>query len=223
MTSATTLDMISRVAIIDDEPEARYAYEFVVEDAHFQSDPIEGPLGSLTGTSRVESVRQSNDAALCDFQLDVRGSYADFTGAQLVAHWYEEGFPSILCTRYEKIHIERIRPYRRWIPVLIKPDELSTEALHKGFERCLSELKGEFTADRRPWRTQVHFLRPDDEQPDTFLIELPAWEVRELLRVRLSDLPSEVRTQVRDDFRCHVRANLAATQSEELFLCGWTS
>jgi hypothetical protein len=211
---------IERVVIVDDQPESRKSYGYTVENADFEPVPEEGPLGTLEQYFAHHRIQDVADAALCDYQLSAR-AYASFTGAELVAIWYKSNFPAVLCTRWEKTQIERIRPLRRWIPVLIRPDELNVDTLVHGLEECIRELQGEFGASRRPWRTQVHFLTPDDEQAETFFAEIPGWENREVIRVRLSDLPENVATLVKENFRCHAYANLGAETTEDLYLCDW--
>ncbi|WP_124778920.1 MULTISPECIES: hypothetical protein [Micromonospora] len=211
---------LSRVAIVDDQPESRKSYSYTVEDAELEPVAEDGPLGSLDDYLRSRHISQYADAALCDYRLGGR-AYASFSGAQLVARWYKENFPALLCTRWEKAQIEHIRPYRRWIPVLMTPDELTVDTLMDGLKECLFELNGNFRPHRRPWRTQVHFLSKDDDQRNTYFAEIPGWERNDVIRVSLTDLPQEVATMVRDDWRCHARANLGAESPEELYLCDW--
>lgn len=212
-----TLREIEKVQIVDDDPDSRQVYGYVVVDASLQPIVETEPLGSL---EEYLSRTMTADAAICDYTLNVR-SYASFTGAELCARWYERHFPALLCTRYEKAQIERIRPFRRRIPVLLKPSELNPDTLLKGFEECLSELRGDFAPARRPWRTQVHFLTKDPDSRDTFFVELPGWEGKEILKVRTDTLPPALKDKIQEDFRCHAHANLGATNLEGLYLCDW--
>ena len=215
-------ESISRVFLVDDQPQSRKSYGYTVENADLEPVSEDGPLGTLDDylAQHDARVRARADAALCDYQLGTR-AYASFTGAELVKRWYQIGFPAMLCTRYEKVHIERIRPYRRWIPVLITPDDLNVDSLLQGLDRCISELQGNFESTRRPWRTQIHFLDQDSEQQGTFIAEIPGWELSEVIRIRLKDIPVDVASHVRPDFRCHARVNLGAETAEELFVCDW--
>ena len=214
------VEEIQRIAIVDDQSESRKSYGYTVENADFEPISVDGPLGTLADYTDHRNIRDMADAAVCDYQLSTR-AYASFSGAELVSYWYQNGFPALLCTRWEKAQIDRIRPHRRWIPVLIKPDELTVDSLVSGLEECLRELGGTFRPSRRPWRTQIHFLYREDEQRDTFFAEIPGWELRDIIRIRLSDLPRNVAPRVTDDFRCHARVNLGAETAEELFLYDW--
>lgn len=209
-----------RISIVDDEPGSIESYGFTVEDADRVPVPQLGPLGSLD--DYLSKTHRGADAGLSDFDLHTH-SYADFTGAELVARWYDQAFPGVLCTRYEKAQIERIRPYRRKIPVLLKPDELNIDTLMTGLEKCIREISGDFTPVRRPWRTQVHFLYQDNDTHNTFFAEIPGWSSTEILKIRLDDLPAYVRINVREDYRCHAYANVGAVEAEDLYLCDWVT
>src|SRR5688500_18441372 len=112
--------VIDRVAIIDDSNEARKSYSYAVRDAHLDAVDQPGPLPPLDEFR--ERLTTQADAALCDYHITVT-DYATFDGAQLVAEATKTRFTAVLCTRWERAHLERIRPFRRWIPVLIRPEE----------------------------------------------------------------------------------------------------
>ncbi len=211
---------IDGVAIVDDEPQSRTSYGYTIENADLTPISENGPLGTLDQYLQNGAVEARAQAGLCDFQLSAR-AYAAFSGAQLVSNWYRRGFPALLCTRFEKAQIERIRPYRRWIPVLIKPAELTEDTLVMGLEECIHELQVGFRPTRRPWRVQVHFLLKDEDINDGFFVEIPGWEPNEVIRIHLSDLPDDIQPLVREDYRCHAQANLAAEYPEDLYLCDW--
>ena len=214
-----TVADVHRVAIVDDQPQSRKTYGYTVSNAELDPVPIDGPLGSLDDYLR-QDIEAIADAALCDYRLNLK-AYAGFTGAELVAGWYKRRFPALLCTRWEKTQVDAIRPLRRWIPVLLKPNDLNEETLSEGLETCIRELGGNFTAKRRPWRTQVHFLQADEEHADIYYAEIPAWDLREVIRVRIRDLPAGLADRVTQGFRCHARANLGASEAEDLYLFDW--
>jgi hypothetical protein len=209
---------IRSVQVIDDDPGVRETYADKVQDAELIAVPENDQmLGSL---DEFLARQPRADAGLSDFDLKPSG-YAGFNGAELVSGWYTRNFPGILCTRYEKIHIERIRPLRRHIPVLITPDKLNPESILLGLEECVRELSGKVRPTRRAWRTQVHFLENEMSANGTFTVELPAWGLEEAIRVRGADLPDSIRAVAEPGFRCHAFANLGAEESEDLFLDEW--
>jgi hypothetical protein len=101
------------------------------------------------------------------------------------------------------------------------PDELDPDSLAIGLAESIRELTVDFRPSRRPWRTLVHFLDEDPGNSGTYFIDVPGWDVDEVLRVRLEDLPGLVRSSVAPGFRCHAQANLAAELSEDLYLSEW--
>jgi hypothetical protein len=205
------------VAIVDDNDASRESFGFTVEDAHLNPLPATGPLGSL---ANFRERLAGTDFLLSDYELRAR-NYANFTGAELVAQRQRSGQPSVLCTKYEKPQVERIRPYRRWIPALLAPDELTPDILLSSLERCIGEIRGEFEPAREPWRALVRFVEEDPETPGRYFVELPSWSVRELLPVSTADLPEHIASQVAPDFRCHAMINLDSERYEDLYFDGW--
>lgn len=214
----TDLSDVKKVSIVDDDEGARDSWEYAIADAQMTPVVESGPLGKFDDYMLRPLM---SDAVLCDYELRAANNYAQFTGAELVAGRYKRGVPGVLCTRYEKAQIEAIRPYRRWIPVMITPDELDPDSLARGLAESIRELTVDFRPSRRPWRTLVHFLDTDPGNTDTYFIDVPGWGIDEVLRVRVEDLPEPLRSVVVPGFRCHAKANLAAELSEDLYLTEW--
>lgn len=208
---------VQSVAIVDDNDASRESFGYTVEDAQLRPVLATGPLGVLANFPIGLS---GADFLLSDYELRAR-NYASFTGAELVADRQRAGQPSILCTKYEKPQIERIRPHRRWIPALLSPEELNPESLLVSLERCAQEIRGEFEPSREPWRALVRFVEEDPETPGRYFVELPSWDVRELLPVNVSDLPLEIAAEVAADFRCHAMVNLDSERYEDLYFDEW--
>jgi hypothetical protein len=205
--------------LVDDSAEARDGYSYTVEDADLEPVPEDGPLPSVADA--VTLISAESDAAVCDHHLQV-ANYATFEGAQLVAALYEARFPALLCTKWEPAQLDAIRPYRDRIPVLLKPDELGPETLAQGIEFCIRELRDQFIPERRPWRTQVHVVDLNQENA-CFFVEIPAWSRDEIVRLRLEDLPQDVRDAVGVGERFHAFANIATERYEDLYVKDWES
>jgi hypothetical protein len=208
---------IETVAIVDDQPEARESYEFSVIDAQLSPVLEEGPLPDLGRYQEV--IRERADALLCDHRLRVR-AYASFDGAELVARCYEQGFPAVLCTRYQDAVPYEIRAYRERIPVLLEPSDLDPATLLKAFRDVVKELVEGPGPRRRAWRTQVHVVDVDDPL-DLLLVELPGWHSPSVVRLRLSQVPKNVRSLMRSCYRCHAKVNIGAEEAHELYFKDW--
>lgn len=210
---------IERISIVDDDASARQGYEYSVEDLRVEPVPEEGPLGNLA--EFIARMPTQVDAAICDHHLRKR-NYAGFNGAEAVAAWYQVQFPALLCTRYDNAELEELRRYLRWIPVMLKPDDLDPGSIESGLERCIAEFAGHFEPHRRPWRTLV---RVDDVVLDGprrwFGAVIPAWEPNEVVRVWLDHLPPEIQVRIAPDVRLHAQVNLGAESYEELYIYNW--
>jgi hypothetical protein len=207
---------IEDVEIYDDEPEARTVYSYTVSDSGLQPHAIAGPL--MDPHVVASAAQQHADAVLCD-QLLKRRNYSAFNGAELAAQLYKLRVPAVLCTAWENQMLDDIRPLRRWIPVLMRPDELTDETLVRAFETCITELDTDFTPSRRPWRTQVHVVDLEEDHGRMY-VQVPAWS-GELIRLGTKDVPVEVQAHLQQDYRCHARVNLGAESLDELYFVDW--
>jgi hypothetical protein len=211
------LGTIRRIKIIDDDPNVREGYTYPITAADREPIKEDGPLGQLDSYLR----RPLNaDAAVSDYRLSPNG-YAEFDGARLVAAWYKNGFPAILCTTFDKSNTTQFRTLRRWLPVVMSPAQLTPETLLAGLEYAQKEIHEEFSGPRRPWRALVHFVEYDAETFTVFA-KLPAWSP-EAVSLRLIDLPANLQAEVkqRPDVRCHAQANIGAESNDELYLSDW--
>jgi hypothetical protein len=209
---------VERVALVDDQEEVRAAYQLTVEDAELVPVSEDGPLENIA--QLVTTLSQAADAAICDQHLQLVGGYADFFGAELVASLYQQQFPAILCTRWEEAHMDVIRTFRRYVPVMMRPDELTPDSLIAGVEVCLREFHDGFAENRRAWRTQVHVVDVDGDDGIVF-VEVPAWNRDEIVRLRLQDFPEAARPEIRPGFRCHASVNIGTEQHQDLFFETW--
>jgi hypothetical protein len=215
-----TVSDFEKVFIVDDDPTVRMAYALTIEDALLEPVQVEGPLGSLHGF--VAGVQMERAGAVCDFELGVR-NFATFTGAELVSEWYKSGVPAVLCTRFEKAQLDRIRPYREWIPCLLTPSELNPDSLMESLEVVAREIEGHYRQSRTAYRTLIRVVEIDPDDERSFLFEMPGWSTDTMLRFRLSDVPADLRPQIVPGFRTHVRANLGAEKFEDLYFTNWGS
>lgn len=211
---------IHRVYIIDDDPNVRIAYEYPVEELSLQPVLAEGPLPALNDF--IAQTLQVAEAAICDYRLRVR-NYANFDGAESVAMMYENQFPAVLCTRWETASIDEMRRYRRYIPVLLRPDELNPDSFVHGLECCIEEFQGKFRPSRRPWKTLVRVEEVDPER-SYFYVVIPGWDSNEVIRIRLDDVPSDIQEHIiGEQMRFHAQVNMGAEGSEDLYFEEWES
>lgn len=210
-------DLVSRIAIVDDDQNVREGLAYAIESDEWVPIEQTGPLGHIDD---FLARNLGADAAVSDHKLSPAG-YAHFSGAQLVAAWYRRMFPALLCTTYSTSAVAEFRSLRRWIPVVMPPEGLSPDTLRAGLDLVVDELHGNFVAERRPWRAVVRFT---DYAPEnrTVYAKLAGWS-SEAVALREVDLPEALRQIVtsRVDFHCYAEANLGTASSDDLYLSGW--
>jgi hypothetical protein len=210
---------ISTVGVVDDDPGAREGYELLLQDANVDPTGEAGPLGTLADFVVQAKVRM--DAVLCDHHLRIH-NYSTFDGAQLAAALYDVSVPAILCTRWEDAQLDLIRPYRDRIPALLQLEDLNPDSFVDALRLTVRELQGEFSQQRRPWRTQVHIVDVGtDEQAEFFYVDLPVWTSDKIIRLRKSILTSDFVDRLEIDARWHAQVNAGAEDSWELYFRDW--
>jgi hypothetical protein len=208
---------IDATLIIDDQQLARESYEETVGDADLTPVLEEGPV--TTGiVDYCQNVRQGPaTAVLCD-QVLYHKNYAQFEGAEFVACCIREGLPAVLCTSYNEL-IDDVRPFRRWIPSLQRPDDMGPEEFVHGIEDCLYEIYHGFRAVREPWRTLVKVIDVEKDER-RFFVEIPAWGAT-VVPLKFRNIPGEILNRLAPEFRCRAQVNLAAERLEDIYLCEW--
>ena len=209
---------IETVAIIDDDPQSRDSLAMCVEASPVNPFTIEGPLKELEAT--YEFIDSMAQGCICDHQLQAKGPYANFTGAALAAWNNQHDLPSVLCTQYlgSDSQMLVIRGHLKDLPVLRRPDQLEdSQSIVEAFEACISELSGTFQPERRSWRTQV-VVEHVDSSDRTISVSFPAWQVDDTVRVRIDDVPSDLRNEMKIGYRRFVGANIGIAQSELLYI-----
>lgn len=207
---------ISEVAVVDDDESGRAAFALAVEELDASPIDVTGPVESALD---VTGLLSNGGGVICDYHMTM-STYSRVNGAQLAAEIFSTGHPVILCTKWEDAHIDEMRLYRARIPVLLRPDDLSPDAIVDGFGRCLREQHGEWLPDRRPWRTLIRFEDIDATRAFAFIV-IPAWDPNQVVRLPFDCLP--VDTDPRDlvERRVHARVNIGAERHEELFFLEW--
>jgi len=210
---------IKRITIVDDDPGARETYEYIWDDLHVQSKQEAGPIND-SGKFLKRMMKQSH-ALLCDYHLKKK-VYATFDGDELVERCYKASFPAILCTSYTDYDLTLMRSRRRFVPILLKPNELDRDTIINGFERCIKEFKGEFLPSRKPWRTLVR-VEEVELAEKYFYAVVPGWNLRKKIRLYVDDLPREMQPLVTPGKRFHAQVNVGAKSEEELYFHAWES
>jgi hypothetical protein len=211
---------IDRVSIIDDEPSNREAYKLPITDSEMEPVLETGPFHDLNAC--VQHIKTTAQAALSDYKLGVK-NFATFNGAALAASLYDIKIPAVLCTRYEAIEIEHIRPLRARIPALLRPDELGADSLVDALSRCIGEYSNKFLEARRAWRALVRIeeIHVEPGQGMTIDICVPSWNRGIVLRLRSEEFPPELRPKLKEGGRHYAYVNTGAERIEEIYFRDW--
>ena len=211
-------EKIGTVSIIDDDPEARTGYGYTIEDLNLK--PLLQDMGPRDDLDTyIELVGAKADAILCDYRLRQR-NYSYFDGDEIVAACYRKGIPALLCTAYSDWDVTMMRQLRRFIPVLVKTEDLSPEVIARGFERCIKEISGEVPPSRVASRTQIRVV---ESEPDGgyFYAVIPGWSASKKIRITIAEVPEGMRALLTPDARLHALVNVGAESIEELFISDW--
>jgi CheY-like chemotaxis protein len=208
---------VQNVLVVDDSPYVREAYAFALEELHVNAIFESGPLGEIA--MAVQALRRKADALVCDYHLRKR-NYSVFDGDLFVAESYKSGVPALLCTTYNDFDITVMRTKRRFIPGLVKADDLNPNNIVKAFTRCIAEHKGDFDPSRKPWRTLVRIEEAFSDQDYCYVV-IPGWNPEQKIRLLLEDLPAKLRQNPEAGTRVHALVNIGAQKPEEIYFDEW--
>lgn len=214
---------VSRAAVVDDQPDGRRGWGWILEDLSLDPVPEEGPFTQIQAA--VEEIRGRAEVAVCDYHLR-RRNYAAFDGAELAAALYQHGVPTILCTRYEETMMDAIRPYRKFIPALLNAHEFEQPGkIEEGFRACISELAGYMSPERKLWRTLVRVDDVDDQGGRSAYgyVTVPAWDSKTVIRVALNSMAPDVRQAFEPDAKLHAKVNIGAERIDDVYFTEWES
>lgn len=212
------------VAIVDDDPAAAKVTRMAVEDAGldgwiYERDP------ALFGSPKDDAIQKIGDriigeasAAVCDNRLRPKG-FAQFDGAELVAHLIRQKFPAVLISQFvDQDYDVSIRYWRAMLPSVMTRDEFRADTFKEALEACRREIEGEVTPQRRRHRVLIKIVDIQDEanQPVVDAI-VPSWSRGTAVRFPLSIVPHELVSSVHPDNHLIAQVNLGATRPEDLF------
>ncbi|MBI4996581.1 MAG: hypothetical protein HZC22_06715 [Rhodocyclales bacterium] len=217
---------LTNVRLIDDDPALRAMYRYSVDDLELNPVEENGPIGS--GDTYLSMLNLTTDAVICDLNLKTR-DYSSQNGDELVSTLYSHQVPVVLCTRYADELPDAIRHRRRKIPIVLSPKALSGDTVRDAFLTCLNEFEGNFSTQRKPWRTVVRV--ESGEAVGTGYCRLgvvvPAWDPNSGLTfvVPIDDNAALMeickRVQVGEEMRVFAQVNLGAESAGDIYIDEW--
>lgn len=202
---------ISRVKIVDDNHLARKSLALILADIDWE--PIDEPGPLLNLDQFINASMTTADAVICDHRLT---TYARFSGSEAVARFYQQKFPALLCTAWSRADIDAMRPFRRFIPVVIATGDANPETIVDGFKFCKKELAGDFSSTRKPWRTLIRVVELNRETKSLYIV-LPFWNSTEVIRLPMEIIPIPFQANLEPGFRFYAKVNLGSDEQNDLY------
>ncbi|MCC6151855.1 MAG: hypothetical protein IT461_16520 [Planctomycetes bacterium] len=207
------------VAVIDDDENMRGMTAEFLRDASFEpiirKDTID-QLPQFVNWIRTNKIW----GAICDHRLSTGGLSIKFSGAEIVSTLFKENVPAVLLSRFDTIDADAtIRPYRRYVPKLLSPEESGAEALHAALDACAREITGTVPLERKSRRVLVRVLEKSNEANKEMLdVMVPTWRTTKAVRFPLDLIEdAALRKSVGPKSRLFVHVNIDAERSEDLF------
>lgn len=215
---------ISRVHLIDDDPNVRQGYKDAVEDMGVEAVEIADAI--LDVDALISRLNKSTDGVVCDYQLTSK-RYSPVNGDIIGSKLYRAGIPFILCTHYQPL-ASLVGPKRRDIPVVVTPGELSQARVSEAFALCILEERGRFSFSREPVRTLVRIEGIEVNDKEAHLrVEVPAWRpsIGIQFTVPIEQIPDweGIRELVEQEgaARLSAEVNTGAEHLQDLFFLNW--
>lgn len=203
--------VIERVMIIDDQPEVRESIAEKVEDANLKPVIQTESMSCLDNCIKI--IQEEANAAIFDYHLSQR-NYAPFNGIQAVKELYKLAIPVLLATSYFNADMSEIQLNRQHIPVIIKPNEISSDVIIQSFKLCQNEFSGIFSPERKPWRS---LIRVEEVIDETIYVVISSWSASEKIRLPISLFPSEIQNERILGMRFFAYVNIGAEDYKDLY------
>lgn len=175
------------IGVVDDIPDdAEMTIDLLVE-AGFQPVFVELEADAEV---LIERLRASVRAVVCDHRLRQKVHYS---GAEVVARCMSVQLPAVLITTYANTaDSASIQRFKASIPeVLRRGSGSSPKALRLALDVANKETQGEYTAERKPYRTVVRVASLEDADQTYAEVFVSAWSPDEALRIPLEIITGE--------------------------------
>lgn len=214
---------ISRILLLDDDPNIRGLYEFNLEDMNVATEEVEvvnSVRGFLAGISHA-------DGFVCDLNLNSR-KYSPVNGDVIVSALYSQQSPAVLCSR-DVDNVSSVRRLRHSIPCVLDARDLNSESVRNAFEVCIREFSGDYSVFRKPWPTLIRFENIVLQTNDAVRVAvvIPGWDSQRLVEVDITKGDGDIYFSVLrafragEVFRCKAIVNLEVETSRDLYIKDW--
>jgi CheY-like chemotaxis protein len=219
---------INNVEVVDDSPSARESLRYHLEELPVEANEVAGNITDVD--SFIKTFDRTHSAVICDYNLTPK-NYSKLNGDEIVSGLYKLSVPAVLCTKFHKYLPEPIRRRRRFIPVIIVPEDVEGAKLVSAFETCVSEFNGQFTAVRKPWRTVIRIeggTLSDSAQYVQVNAVIPEWDSSSFIAFEWKIDQNRALQKVRDGIlngdvvRIFATVNVGANETNDLYVDEWS-
>lgn len=206
------------VGIVDDNPQHRQALIRKAKLAGFAAVSFESKFAKVADL--VSAVRKEKVyGVLCDHRLQ-EGNFANFFGAQAVAELYKADIPAVLVTDYSAVDLDRtIRPYRRWIPLVMPTGTVDPDGIEAALERCDLEVRQHKVPITRRPRRAIVLVEEVRESPTgkQVVAFVPQWNPNEAVSFPLELIPEDLHSLVEPNATLLAAVNIDAESGDDLY------
>lgn len=214
---------ISRILLLDDDPNIRSLYEFNLEDMNVDTEEVEVVNSVPAFLAQINHA----DGFVCDLNLNSR-KYSPVNGDVIVSALYRQNSPAVLCSR-DVDNVSSVRRLRHSIPCVLDARELNSENVRNAFEVCIKEFAGEYSVFRKPWPTLIRFENIVLQTNDAVRVAvvIPGWDSQSLVEVDITKADGKIYNDVLQAFgagevyRCKAIVNLEVETSRDLYIKDW--
>lgn len=214
---------ISRILLLDDDPDIRGLYEFSLEDMNVATQEIEVVKSVPALLSQINSA----DGFVCDLNLNSR-KYSPVNGDVIVSALYGQKSPAVLCSR-DVDNVSSVRRLRHSIPCVLDARDLNSDNVRSAFEVCIKEFAGQYSTFRKPWPTLIRFENIVLQTSDAVRVAvvIPGWDSQRLIEVDITRADGVIYSNVLQAFnsgevyRCKAIVNLEVETSRDLYIKDW--
>ncbi len=216
---------ISRLFLIDDDPNVREGYDEILYDLNVSKREVE----KIPSVVDLLAGSDWHDGYVCDFQL-TNTKYSPVNGDVIVAQLYNKKIPAVLCSRNAEM-AATVRNLRHAIPCILEARDLNGDAVVAAFSTCIKEFSNKFTKQRRPWPTLVRIesMVLQTAEFSRVAVVVPGWDAHLMIEIDLSHSVVEFYDEIvaclnkGDIYRLKASVNLDAEGLKDIYIKDWLS
>lgn len=214
---------ISRVFLIDDDPDVREGYDGILYDLNVRKEEVT----KIRNVAELIKFSDWHDGYVCDFQL-TNTMYSPINGDVIVSSLYEKKIPAVLCSRNAEM-VSSVRSLRHSIPCILDARDLNGDNVVAAFSTCIKEFSGTFSRQRKPWPALVRIenIVISGDGFARVAVVVPGWDPQTMIEIDVYPHQQEFYQLMVDTlnggdiFRAMAKVNLDAEGLKDIYIKDW--